>query len=309
MLNGWRSDASLALLVAAAAAAVAASCSSSSARPPARPAHATSRPAPTPASSPSSARAAGQAPRYAHIVVVIEENHSYPEIIGSPAAPYINALARHGALFTNAHAVSHPSEPNYMALFAGSTFGIAGDPCPVDASGPSLASELTAAGYSYASFSESMPFPGYEGCSSGEYARKHNPAANVAGLPPTVNKTFAQFPADYAKLPTVSFVAPNLLDDMHDGTITRGDRWLKAHFGRYVTWAAAHDSLLILTWDENDGGPGNQIATVFAGAHVRPGRYGRGLTHYGVLRTIEQAYGLKPLRASAAAAPVTGVFG
>ena len=241
--------------------------------------------------------------------MVLEENHSYPEIIGSSQAPYINSLASKGALFTNAHAVSHPSEPNYMALFAGATFGIAGDPCPVTESGPSLGSELSAAGRSYATYSESMPAQGYEGCSSGEYARKHNAVANFTGLPAAMNDTFAQFPASYAKLPTVSFVDPNLLDDMHDGTITQGDSWLKTHFSRYVRWATANNSLLILTWDEDDGSAGNQVATIFAGAHVRPGRYGENITHYSVLRTIEQAYGLKPLRNAAAAAPITDVFG
>ena len=241
--------------------------------------------------------------------MVIEENHSYPQIIGSSSAPYINSLASRGALFTNSHAVGHPSEPNYMALFAGSTFGIAGDPCPVTESGASLASELIAAGHTYASYSESMPSQGYTGCSSGEYARKHNPAANFTSLPPALNKTFAQFPADYASLPTVCFVDPSLLDDMHDGTISQADTWLKTHFSSYVTWAAANNSLLIVTWDENDGSAGNQIATIFAGAHIKSGHYGENISHYNVLRTLEQAYGLKALGAGATAAPITDVFG
>src|SRR5205823_5249309 len=167
-------------------------------------------------------------PRYSHIVVVIEENHSYEQIIGSPQAPYINSLARAGALFTNSHAVTHPSEPNYMAITSGSTRGLSSDACPFGTSHASLGSELIAAGLSYADYSESMPSQGYHGCGSGEYARKHNPAANYTKLPATANATFAAFPRDFARLPTVSLVVPNLLDDMHDGTMAQADTWLKA---------------------------------------------------------------------------------
>lgn len=248
-------------------------------------------------------------PRYSHVVVVLEENHSYSQVIGSPQAPYINALAQGGALFTNSHAISHPSEPNYMAITSGSTYGLTSDACPFGTSHASLGSELIAAGLSYADYSESMPSAGYEGCSSGEYARKHNPAANYAGLPARANETFAAFPGRFARLPTVSLVDPNLLDDMHDGTVAQGDAWLKSRMNSYLTWASRHNSLLIVTWDENDGSPGNQIATIFAGAHVKAGRYRERVTHYRVLRTIEQAYGLKPLGGSVRVRPITDVFG
>lgn len=62
-------------------------------------------------------------PQPAHTVVVVMENHSYADIIGNPATPFINALARQGALFTRSFAITHPSEPNYLALFSGSTQG------------------------------------------------------------------------------------------------------------------------------------------------------------------------------------------
>ena len=62
-----------------------------------------------------------------HVVVVIEENHSYDQIIGNADAPFINKLAAEGALFTDAHAIRHPSQPNYLALFSGSTQGTTGD--------------------------------------------------------------------------------------------------------------------------------------------------------------------------------------
>jgi phosphatidylinositol-3-phosphatase len=260
-------------------------------------------------SGPASARFA-RVPSYSHIVVVMEENHSYSQIIGSSQAPYINSLASKGALFTNSHAITHPSEPNYMAITSGSTYGLSSDACPFSTSKANIGSELIAAKHSYADYSESMPSPGYEGCTSGEYARKHNPAANYTDLPSSVNRTFARFPSSsgYASLPTVSFVDPNLLDDMHDGTIAAGDSWLNNHMGSYVTWATSHNSLLIVTWDENDGSPGNKIATIFVGAHVKAGKYGERVTHYRVLRTLEQAYSLKALGGSASTTPITDVF-
>jgi phosphatidylinositol-3-phosphatase len=260
-------------------------------------------------SGPARARSA-QVPSYSHIVVVMEENHSYSQIIGSSQAPYINSLAGEGALFTNSHAITHPSEPNYMAITSGSTYGLSSDACPFSTSKANIGSELIAANLSYAGYSESMPSQGYEGCTNGEYARKHNPTANYTDLPSSVNRTFAQFPSGsgYASLPTVSFVDPNLLDDMHDGTIAAGDSWLKKNMGSYVTWATSHNSLLIVTWDENDGSPGNKIATIFVGAHVKVGKYGEGVTHYRVLRTLEQGCGLKALGRSASTTPITDVF-
>ncbi len=250
-----------------------------------------------------------QIPRYAHIVVVIEENKAYSEIVGNTTqAPYINSLATQGALFTQSYGVTYPSQPNYLALLAGSTFGVTTDGCPKTFSAANLGSELQAAGLTYGGFSESMPRQGYQGCKSGEYARKHNPTADFSNLPGKVNRTFAQFPTDYGKLPRVSFVDPNLLDDMHSGSITRGDSWLQANLGGYITWAKNHNSLFILTWDTDNKTAGNHIPTLFTGAHVVPGQYSETINHYNVLRTIEQAYGLPYAGNSATAAPITDVF-
>jgi len=252
-------------------------------------------------------------PAYSHIVIVMEENHSYSQIIGSSQAPYINSLAAKGALFTDSHAITHPSEPNYMAFTSGSTYGLTSDQCPFTTSHANLGSELIAKGDSYSDYSENLPSQGSEVCTSpdGLYARKHNPAANYTDLPASSNKTWAQFPSSssYASLPTVSFVDPNLNDDMHNGTIQQGDTWLKNNMSAYATWAASNNSLLIVTWDENDGSAGNQIATIFVGANVKAGKYSEKITHYRVLRTIEAAYGLTPLGKSSGVQPITDVFG
>ncbi|HEX4703530.1 MAG TPA: alkaline phosphatase family protein, partial [Pseudonocardiaceae bacterium] len=158
-------------------------------------------------------------PRPDHVVVVIEENHSYADVIGSAQAPYLNSLAGQGALFTASFAVAHPSEPNYLAVFSGSTQGVGDDSCPHTFTAGSLGGQLVAAGLGFAGYSEGLPSTGYTGCSAGEYARKHNPWVDFPAVPASADLPWSAFPTDFAALPTVSFVIPNLADDMHDGTI------------------------------------------------------------------------------------------
>ncbi|HEY1324165.1 MAG TPA: alkaline phosphatase family protein [Streptosporangiaceae bacterium] len=143
---------------------------------------------------PAAHTAVAALPVPSHVVIVIEENHFYKQIIGSSSALYLNSLAGQGASFTDSHAITHPSQPNYLALFSGSTQGVTSDSCPQTFSAANLGSELIAAGLSFASYSESMPSDGYTGCTSGEYARKHNPASDFTNGPAAGNRTFAEFP-------------------------------------------------------------------------------------------------------------------
>lgn len=260
-----------------------------------------------PGTGPASAPAGVPAPR--HIVIVVMENHSYGEIIGNPAAPFINGLAAQGALFTRSFAVTHPSEPNYLALFSGSTHGITDDSCPHTLNGRNLGAGLATAGKSFTAYSEDLPAAGSPVCASGGYARKHAPWTNFPNVPASDSQPFSAFPAlDPAALPTVSWVIPNLCHDMHDCGVATGDAWLRDHLGLYAQWAGSHRSLLIVTWDEDDLTAGNHIATIFAGQCVKPGRYGQQISHYNVLATIEAAYGLPRDGHAASAAPITGIW-
>ena len=260
------------------------------------------------ASASSNRVAVGTVPRPDHVVVVVMENHSYGEVIGNPAAPYINALASTGASFTASTAVTHPSEPNYLALYSGSTQGLTDDSCPHTYTTPDLGSELIAKQLTFKGYSESMPSNGWTGCLSGSYARKHNPWVNFTSVPAASNLTFTSFPTDYTTLPTVSFVVPNLINDMHDGTVATGDAWLQTHLGGYAQWAKTHNSLLVVTWDEDDKSANNQIPTIFFGGPVKTGSYPEPINHYNVLRTIEDAYALPYAGASATAAPITDAW-
>ena len=255
--------------------------------------------------------AAAALPTLAHVVIVVEENRSQANIIGNQSAPFINALAANGAMMAQSFAETHPSEPNYLALFAGDTFGVTKDVCPVNGGAqPNLGSELLAAGYTFVGYAEGLPSVGSAVCSAGKYARKHVPWANFTNIPPTNSVPFSAFPmGSYASLPTVSFVIPNNDDNMHDGSIAAGDAWLNRQLSGYANWAVANNSLLIVTWDEDDNTPRNQIPTVFYGAHVQRGSYNEQITHYNVLSTLEQMYGL-PKTGNAAAAPaITAIWG
>jgi phosphatidylinositol-3-phosphatase len=255
--------------------------------------------------------AAAALPTLAHVVIVVEENRSQANIIGNQSAPFINALAANGAMMAQSFAETHPSEPNYLALFAGDTFGVTKDVCPVNGGAqPNLGSELLAAGYTFVGYAEGLPSVGSAVCSAGKYARKHVPWANFTNIPPTNSVPFSAFPmGSYASLPTVSFVIPNNDDNMHDGSIAAGDAWLNRQLSGYANWAVANNSLLIVTWDEDDNTSRNQIPTVFYGAHVQRGSYNEQITHYNVLSTLEQMYGL-PKTGNAAAAPaITAIWG
>jgi hypothetical protein len=262
----------------------------------------------TAGAAPAQPAAAHAIPHPDHVVVVMEENHSYGDVIGSSSAPYLNSLAAGGASFTQSFAVTHPSEPNYLAIFSGSTQGLSDDSCPHSFSGANLGQEAIAAGLTFTGYSESMPSAGYTGCTSGNYARKHNPWVNFTNVPAASNQPFTNFPSDFSTLPTVSFVIPNLQDDMHDGTVQQGDTWLRSHMDAYAQWAKAHNSLLVVTWDEDDNSANNQIPTIITGAGVAVGNYGETINHYNVLRTLEDAYGLPRAGASASATPITDIF-
>ena len=249
-------------------------------------------------------------PRYDHVVIVVEENHSYESVLGSSSLPtiglmpigsddpYIRSLAKNGASFTKISGITHPSEPNYLAMFSGSTQGVTSDAPPKKLlKARSLGGELIAAVHSFAGYSEALPSTGSTITQSHGYSRSHNPWSEFADVPASANLPFSAFPTDYRKLPTVSFVVPTKSNDMHSGSISTADKWLKTNLGGYAKWAPTHNSLLIVTWAGGSGG--NHIPTIFYVAHIAPGKYSEPLSHYNTLRTLEDMYGLTPLGKSA----------
>ena len=155
-----------------------------------------------------------------------------------------------------------------------------------------------------------MPAPGSAVCTAGGYARKHNPWVDFAALPAEINQPLSAFPGDYADLPTVSIVVPNLCHDMHDCDVATGDAWARDTLAPYADWARTHDSLLVVTFDESEAGgdPDNHIATFLVGPMVEPGTTDQRIDHYSLLRTIEVMYGLDPLGEAADRDPITGIW-
>ena len=265
-------------------------------------------------------RVAGQGtlPRPDHIVIVIFENHGYDQIIGSAAAPYINALANDtlSALFTGSHGITHPSQPNYLALYSGDTQGVTDDlmPSGTPFTTPNLGRQLLDSAKTFNTYSEDLPQVGFNGELAGYYARRHNPAANWTGngtnqLPATINQPFTTFPSsNFALLPTVCFVQPSVYNDMHDGTdparIITGDNWIANNLDGYIRWAKTTNNLFILTFDEDNDTPLNRITTIFIGKMIRQGQYSTMINHYSVLHTIEMMYGLPVIGDSTSNAPI-----
>ncbi len=247
--------------------------------------------------------------RPSHVVVVVLENRAFDQIDHNSRAPYLNYLMAHSAVMTRSHGITHPSLPNYLALFSGSTQHVTSDRCPLALGNrANLGRQLLDAGFSFVGYAEGLPYAGYQGCSRGRYVAKHNPWMHFGNLPARVNQPATAFPTTFTKLPNVAFLIPNLCNDMHDCSTATGDAWIKRHVGPYVTWASSHNSLLVITFDEDDSHSGNRILTLVAGARVRPGRYSQDFDHYSLQATLEGLFGLTRLGAAASVQPATAIF-
>ena len=224
-------------------------------------------------------------PVYDHVVIVVEENKNYDEVIGQPDVPYINKLKAEGANFTRAFGEEHFSQGNYFWLFSGDNhdIGFTDQPPPAGSiSASNLGQQLIAKGLSFKGYAESLPEIGSTVDTAGEspkypgkslYARKHVPWISFDNVPngttveTSSNLRFADFPdpSRYDELPTVAFVIPNLDNDMHNGpveeSVPAGDRWLEENLDSYYQWAKENNSLLIVTFDENNDRRGYQGLT------------------------------------------------
>jgi acid phosphatase len=252
----------------------------------------------------------GPALAYDHIFVVVTENAGYDNVIGSPNAPYINeSLLREGMLFTNSHAVAHPSLPNYLALFAGSTMGVTNDNCvtddppngPFDA--PNLYSELLKVNKTALGYMESLPYQGYSGCESGLYVQRHNPfiyyhAGTANNVPYSASVVYnGPYSMTYS-WPDFTFISPNLEHDMHDGKdlatkVANGDSWLAVNLPPLISYARSNNGLVIVTMDEDDYGNAQHIPTILLGDRIAAGQMALDeITHFNVTKTVTDNFGV-----------------
>ncbi len=252
-----------------------------------------------------------------HIVIVVEENHSFSQVMGSSSAPYLNSLAQSGMSFTNFYGITHPSQPNYLQLFSGSNQGVSTNTTSsaVPFNTANLGSELISAGLTFGGYSQGLPAVGSTVDSSGDYVRRHNPWVNWQSnsptpnqLPGSANMPFSSFPNDFSLLPKVSIVVPDVQNDMHDGSIAKGDTWLRDNIKPYADWAQTHNSLLVVTFDEDNSAARNQIPTVFSGQMVKQGTNDATWTLHNLLRTAEDMYGTGHAGAAANVRSIVGAF-
>ncbi len=263
---------------------------------------------------------AGQ-PTFSHVVLVVEENHSYSEVIGNSSMPYFNSLATKYGLATQYFANAHPSIPNYFVLTTGlpETFD---DNFSGTISDNNVVRVLMNAGKTWKAYAESIPSPGYLGKDSGVYLRRHDPftylsdvqnnTAQAANIVP-----FTQFATDLANdaLPQFSFITPNSMDDGHNGTPAQADAWLQANIAPLIANPAFQSSgLLIITFDEgaqsdiNHGG--GQVATIIISSAAKQGFQSKTFyQHQSLLRLVLAASGVDSFPGSSGVAPdMTGFF-
>ncbi len=265
---------------------------------------------------------------YSHVIWVMMENNSFGSIIGNSTAPYINSLAQECGLATNYHNISHPSLPNYIGMTSG--LGLTAlRPFKTDCS-PSKkcstsAPSIFGQGESWKAYDESMP----SNCApsnSGEYAVRHNPPPYYTSLSgcSTLDVPYPQLATDLAggTLPAFSFVTPNLIDDMHDGTVADGDTWLSNNLPAIFNSPEyqSGSTAVFVTWDEGEGGKSNdcatnttdigcQVATLVISPSTVPGTTSSVLfNHYSLLRTTEDLLGLPELGLAASNQSMVSAF-
>jgi phosphatidylinositol-3-phosphatase len=245
-------------------------------------------------------------PRFSKVAVLVLENHGYGQVIGSRQAPFLNRLARRGALETRYYAVGHPSLPNYLALMTGSAHGIRQDCNSCDTSAPMLPEQLDAAHIPWKAYFEAIPSPGFLGRGAGDYYTKHyNPFAyseqfgeSAADKTHVVGFDALRRDLRSGTLPRFSWITPDLLHDGHNGSLRASDRFASHLVPRVIRGLGPH-GVLFVTWDEAQGvkGPrGGRVALIAAGpgaAHHT--RLRTDASHYSLLATLESGLRLPAL--------------
>jgi acid phosphatase len=253
------------------------------------------------------------------VFLVVEENHSYSDVIGNSAMPYLNGLASQYALATQYYADAHPSIPNYFMLTTGLPETL-DDAFTGTVTDDNLARELVKAGKTWRSYAESLPNAGYTGGDVYPYWKHHNPFAyfsDVIGTSQAANIVpFSQFSSDLAanSLPDFSFIVPNVLDDAHDGTLAAADQWLSNNVDPLIKSSAFQSAgLLIIVFDESQttdlSHVGGHVPFIIVGPKVKSGYQSTTFyQHQSTLRLVLSTLGVNSFPGASAIAPDMGEF-
>ena len=267
-----------------------------------------------------SARSAG-VPHHDRVVVVVMENKSYDE---ARVQPYTAGLIAQGATLISSFAVTHPSQPNYLALWGANTLGVVNDNCPPAGSpyfSENLGQSCELAGLSWRAYSENLATAGSSACafdgntSTGLYTRKHDPWTDFHNLNHANERPYSDLAADLAAhaLPNLAFLIPNNCHNSHNSStpgcgVADADAWLAANLPAVIA-ELGPAGLLVLTWDEDDISANNHILTVLVGPQVIPGiQSAQVVNHYTVVRMICEALGFPTFQRSNTEASITGVW-
>jgi acid phosphatase len=258
-------------------------------------------------------------PSSSHVFLVVEENHSYSQVIGNSAMPYFNGLASKYGLATHYFADAHPSLGNYFMLTTGQIETLI-DAFTGTVSDDNVVRELVSVNKTWHSYAESLPNPGYLGGDVYPYVKHHNPFAylvDVVGTPQASNIVpFSQFATDLSNgsLPDFSFIVPNLLNDAHDGTLAAADQWLATNIDPLIRSSAFQQSgLLIVVFDESVSGDlahgGGHVPMVIVGPQVKSGFQSTTFyQHESTLRVVLSTLGVTSFPGAASSAPDMGKF-
>lgn len=279
-----------------------------------------------------SLRGMAQVPQSDHVFLLMEENHSYEQVIGNPAMPYLNSLAKSYAVAANYDANSHYSIPNYFWITAGSYVTLS-DGTTQKFNVNNVTRPLNSAGKTWKAYEESLPYAGYVGPSMGNYLQNHNPFSYFTDVVNSSQKfnivPFTQFSADLANnnLPNYTFIKPNGANDGHNGGLSAADTWLKTNIAPLLAkpmFQSGGDGILFITFDESydadcrplascpslpENGGGGRVATLIISPLVKPGYTSSVFyQHPSVLKTMLLALGITGAPGAAQNAAPLNVF-
>lgn len=264
--------------------------------------------------------ATAQVPRSNHVVVVVEENHSYSSVIGNSAMPYLNSLASHYALAKQYYANTHPSMGNYFEMTAGQVISN-NDGFTSTVKADNVVRHMLSAARTWKSYAEGLPSVGYIGGDTGSYIEHHNPFSYFSDVRDSSVERLNLVPASHFlsdvsnnRLPQFSFLVPDNADNAHNGTLAQADSWLKEHIAPLLSSAAfQQDGILIIVFDESfesdTAHGGGHVATIVAGPKVKRGYKSTLLyQHPSLVKTILEALGVGSYPGAAASAPAMSDF-
>ena len=269
-------------------------------------------------SAPTFALASPAGPSFDRVFIIVLEN---TEDEDAAKQPFLSSLAARGALLTNLAAEAHPSQPNYLALVAGSTFGVTSD-ATVDIDESHVGDLIEKKGLKWKAYAEGYPGDCFLGERSGLYVRKHLPFLSFKNIQSdprrcaqVVDASQLAIDIQQGKLPALSLYIPDLKNDGHDTGVAYADQWLARSIGPLLNQPNFMKGMLVIvTFDEDKSMPffpsSNRVFTVLFGDAVVPGSTsGTTYTHYSILRTIEETLGLGSLNhQDAAAVQITGIW-